>query len=116
VFRHFAGHIKDGLIPNRIPGGYNSSDAPLWFIYSLGKYFEKNKDPGSYKKARGYVENILSGYPDSEVATLDGALISVQPETTWMDTRYTERKGKPVEINALWINALKISGGMGLKL
>ena len=116
VFRHFAVHIKDGLIPNRIPGGYNSSDAPLWFIYSLGKYFEKNKDPGFYKEARGYVENILSGYPDSEVAALDGALISVQPETTWMDTRYTERKGKPVEINALWINALKISGGMGLKL
>ena len=43
VFRHFAKHIKNGLIPNRIPGGYDSSDAPLWFIYALGKYFEKTE-------------------------------------------------------------------------
>jgi len=113
VFRHFARHIKGGLIPNRIPGGYSSSDAPLWFIYALGKYFEKTEDPGFFKEAKAYVEDILTGYPDSEVAALDGSLIAVQPVTTWMDTRYTERKGKPVEVNALWINALKISDGMG---
>jgi|SRR5271157_42989 len=114
VFRHFARHIQGGLIPNRIPGEYNSSDAPLWFIYALDKYFLKKEDADFYRESRAYIENILSGYPDSEVATLDGALISVQPVTTWMDTRYTERKGKPVEINALWINALNISDEMGL--
>jgi glycogen debranching enzyme len=113
VFRYFARQMKNGLIPNRIPGGYNSSDAPLWFIYSLGKYFEKRRDPGFYAESRGYVESILSGYPYSEVATLDGTLISVWPITTWMDTINTERKGKPVEINALWINALKIYDNMG---
>ncbi|BAI62455.1 putative amylo-alpha-1,6-glucosidase [Methanocella paludicola SANAE] len=114
VFRHFARHIKNGLIPNRIPGGYNSSDAPLWFIYALGKYFEKRNDTAFYREANGYVESIMNGYPESEAATLDGSLISTAPETTWMDTRYTGRKGKAVEVNALWVNALEIAEGMGL--
>ncbi len=115
VFRHFARHIKNGLIPNRIPGGYDSSDAPLWFIYALGKYFEKKKDVEFYKESKAYVENIIDGYADSEAAKLDGALITVAPMSTWMDTKFTERKGKPVEVNALWINALKIAVKMGLK-
>ncbi len=114
VFRHFGKQIKGGLMPNRIPGGYNSSDAPLWFVYALGKYFEKRDDPAFLHEAKGYVENILAGYPESEAATLDGALVSSAPETTWMDTRYTVRKGKAVEVNALWINALEIAEGMGL--
>jgi glycogen debranching enzyme len=115
VFRHFARHIKGGLMPNRIPGGYNSSDAPLWFIHALGKYFEKSDDKAFFREAKGYVEDILDGYPRSEVATLDGTLISSAPETTWMDTRYTERKGKAVEVNALWINALELADTMELE-
>jgi predicted glycogen debranching enzyme len=114
VFRHYAVHIRNGLIPNRIPGGYNSSDAPLWFVYALGKYFEKRDDPAFLREAKGYIESILGGYPESEAATLDGALISSAPETTWMDTRYTGRKGKAVEVNALWVNALDIAERMGL--
>jgi glycogen debranching enzyme len=116
VFRHFAGLIKNGLIPNRIPGGYNSSDAPLWFIYALGKYFENREDVPFYKESRSYVEKILSGYPESEVARLDGALITVEPETTWMDTPFTPRRGKPVEVNALWIHALNVADEMGVAI
>jgi glycogen debranching enzyme len=112
VFRHFARYIKKGLIPNRIPGGYNSSDAPLWFIYALGKYFEKRDDPAFLRDAKSYVEKILSGYPESDVATLDGALVSVAAESTWMDTPHTARKGKAVEVNALWIKALELAGQM----
>ncbi len=115
VFRHFARYIKNGLIPNRIPGGYDSSDAPLWFVYALGKYFEKKKDDEFFKESKEYVEKIISGYPDSKTAEQDGALIVVAPTSTWMDTRFTERKGKPVEVNALWINALNIAVKMGLK-
>ena len=68
-----------------------------------------------FRESKGYVEKIMSGYPNSEVAELDGALVTVAPMSTWMDTQYTERKGKPVEVNALWINALKIAEQMGLK-
>lgn len=116
VFRHFAKLMKNGLIPNRIPGGYNSSDAPLWFIYSLGKYFDKVDDDAFYRESKGYVEQILSGYPESEVAKQDGALIAVVPETTWMDTQFTHRKGKPVEVNALWIKALELAEKMEVEL
>jgi glycogen debranching enzyme len=116
VFRYFAGLIKKGLIPNRIPGGYNSSDAPLWFIYALGKYFEKTEDAAFYDESREYVERIISAYPSSEVARLDGALIAVQPETTWMDTPFTPREGKPVEINALWVHALQLADKMGVAM
>jgi glycogen debranching enzyme len=116
VFRHFARLIKNGLIPNRIPGGYNSSDAPLWFVYALGKYFEKREDAPFYKESKPYVEKILSGYPDSEVARLDGGLISAEPGTTWMDTPFTPRGGKPVEVNALWIRALTIAEDMGVAM
>lgn len=112
AFRHFGRHIEKGLMPNRIPGGYNSSDAPLWFVYAIGKYFGKRDDPAFLRESKVYVENLLSGYPDSEVASLDGALISSAPETTWMDTRYTGRKGKAVEVNALWINALEVADQM----
>jgi predicted glycogen debranching enzyme len=112
VFRYFAGLVKGGLIPNSIPGGHNSSDAPLWFIYALGKYFEKNEDADFYDESKGYVETILSGYPDSEVSRLDDSLITVEPGTTWMDTPFTPRKGKPVEVNALWIHALKVADKM----
>ncbi|MDI6897535.1 amylo-alpha-1,6-glucosidase [Methanocella conradii] len=115
VFRYFAGHIKGGLVPNRIPGGYNSSDAPLWFIYALGKYFEKAEDPKFLEESKEYVENIMSGYPDSEAARLEGALISVKPETTWMDTPFTPRMGKPVEVNALWVNAIQVAEKMGVE-
>ncbi len=116
VFRRFAGYMKKGLIPNRIPGGYNSSDAPLWFIYALGKYFEKTEDSQFYRDSKGYVEDILSGYPNSEIAKLDGPLVTVAPETTWMDTPHTGRSGKPVEVNALWINALRLADKMGLAI
>jgi glycogen debranching enzyme len=115
IFRKFARLIKGGLIPNRIPGGYNSSDAPLWYINALGKYFEKREDAPFLKESRAYVEEILSGYPESEAARLEGGLISVEPETTWMDTRFTPRSGKPVEVNALWAHALAIAEEMGVE-
>jgi glycogen debranching enzyme len=115
IFRYFGRRIRGGLLPNRIPGGYNSSDAPLWFIYALGKYFEKADDEAFLKEARGYVEAIMGDYHRSEVSALDGALISVRPETTWMDTPFTPRMGKPVEVNALWANALQVAEKLGVE-
>ncbi len=115
IFRYFGRLIKGGLLPNRIPGGYNSSDAPLWFIYALGRYFEKADDEAFQEEARGYVEAIMGEYHRSGVAALDGALIAVRPETTWMDTPFTPRMGKPVEVNALWANALQVAEKMGVE-
>ncbi len=108
VFLYFARKIKDGLIPNRVfeEPTYNSSDSSLWFIYALDRYMRKTKDFEFLYRLKVYVESILEEYPYSDVARLKGRLISVKPQTTWMDTRFTPREGFPVEINALWINAL----------
>ncbi len=115
VFRFFALHIKNGLIPNRLPDNYNSSDASLWFIYALRKYFEKTGDSGFLKEMKPYIEQIIINYPESEVAKLDKGLISVKACTTWMDTKFTPREGKPIEINALWINALRFAEVIGVE-
>jgi len=108
VFRFFVRQMKNGVIPN-VLDKYNSSDASLWFIYALVKYFKKRKDKKFLSQMKPYIEEVLTKYPESDVAELDRYLISVKPCSTWMDTRYTPREGKPVEINALWINALKFA-------
>ena len=63
---------------------------------------------------RPVIAGILKKYPASAVATLDHDLISVIPQSTWMDTPFTPREGKPVEINALWIHALNEAESMGI--
>jgi glycogen debranching enzyme len=108
VFLYFVRRMKNGIIPNRVLGkpSYNSSDSSLWFIYALDRYMRKTNDTEFFYRLRAYIESILEEYPNSEVARLKGSMISVAPQTTWMDTRFTPRNGKAIEINALWINAL----------
>jgi predicted glycogen debranching enzyme len=61
------------------------------------------------------IGSILEKYPFSPVASLDHNLISVVPKSTWMDTEFTPREGKPVEINALWVNVLSEAEAMGIE-
>ncbi len=116
VFRFFVKHMKNGLILNRVPDTYHSSDAPLWFIYALSKYFEYRQDDEFLTEMRPYIEETLLKYPESDVAELDNHLISVKPYSTWMDTRFTPREGKPIEINALWIKALEFAEDIRIDL
>ncbi|MDD1678566.1 MAG: amylo-alpha-1,6-glucosidase [Methanomicrobiales archaeon] len=106
VFRYFARRMKRGLIPNRIPDSYHSSDATLWFVWALGEYERYGGRRAFIAEMKPYLEEIMARYGESEIASLDGDLIRVTPQSTWMDTAWTPREGKPVEINALWIHAL----------
>lgn len=114
LFKYFAARAKRGIIPNRVPDSYHSSDATLWFLWALKgaccsigmEYFRE--------EAKRYVEELLHSYGESEVAALDGALIEVAPRSTWMDTVFTPREGKPVEVNALWIEALEFAEAIGV--
>jgi glycogen debranching enzyme len=115
VFRYFTQRMKGGVIPNRLPDSYFSSDASLWFLYALEKYDEKWHDEAFLREMRPYIEEIMVSYPKSNVARLDGALISVSPATTWMDTLYSPRDGKPIEINALWAQALGFAERLGIQ-
>ncbi|MGA2919212.1 amylo-alpha-1,6-glucosidase [Methanoregula sp.] len=114
VLRRLAQKIDGGVIPNRFPDNYHSSDASLWFIYALGRYRRHWGDDRFIAGMRPVVAEILEQYPGSGVATLDHDLIRVVPGSTWMDTVFTPREGKPVEINALWIHALDEAESMGI--
>ncbi len=114
VLRCLSGHMVAGVIPNRFPDNYHSSDASLWFIHALGRYHNRWGDDSFIRSMVPVISEILDHYPASPVATLDHGLISVAPRSTWMDTPFTPREGKPVEINALWINALQWADSLGI--
>ncbi len=115
VLHRLADKEKNGLIPNRFPENYHSSDASLWFIHALVQYRRRWGDDLFIEKTKPVIERILLNYPSSDVAALDHNLIAVVPQSTWMDTAFTPRKGKPVEINALWVQALHEADSMGIQ-
>jgi len=123
ILRTFAYYIKDGLIPNMFPehsneGRYNTADATLWFFHALDRYLLATGDLVTLRllipKLREIIEFHLHGtrYGIS-VDPADGLLRQGQEhlQLTWMDAKVgdwvvTPRRGKAVEINALWYNAL----------
>ncbi len=125
ILRTFAGHIRDGLIPNLFPEGesegvYNTADATMWFFHALDRYLEETGD-------RELLRDLLPKLVDIVRHHLAGTRfgIGVDPadgllrqgaegyQLTWMDAKVdgwvvTPRRGKAVEINALWYNALRL--------
>lgn len=108
VFRWHLAHQKSGLILNRYPYSYNSSDATLWFFWALFQYIQKLPGSPFVATIRHELEELISEYPQNGVALLEGNLIRVVNGSTWMDTPATPRGGMPIEINALWILALEL--------
>nr|WP_304767322.1 amylo-alpha-1,6-glucosidase [Candidatus Burarchaeum sp.] len=121
--------MKHGFVPNFVDekGGaaYNSADASLWFVLALYRYLEATHDEKFAAGEMGdYVHAIIEGYTGGEhksiVEDKDG-LIVCGPRLTWMDAGtderpYTPRAGKPVEINALWYNCLRIAQLLAMKI
>ena len=125
ILRTFASYVRDGLIPNMFPDGskqglYHTADATLWYFHALHRYFEFSKDRTTLKLLLptliDIVEHHLRGTRfNIRVDPDDGLLAEGAPDyqLTWMDAKMgdwvvTPRRGKPVEINALWYNALKL--------
>jgi predicted glycogen debranching enzyme len=128
ILRTFARHVRDGLIPNLFPEGdreglYHTADATLWFFHALHRYIEVTGD-------RVTLDLLLPTLLDIVDHHLQGTRfgIGVDPEDgllkqgaegyqlTWMDAKVdgwvvTPRRGKAVEINALWYNALMLLEG-----
>ena len=128
ILRTFAHYVRDGLIPNMFPdrqkeGLYHTADATLWFFHALGRYFEKSEDRITLRQLLptliDIVEHHLRGTKfNIHVDPEDGLLVQGQEgyQLTWMDAKMgdwvvTPRRGKAVEINALWFNALKLLEG-----
>jgi predicted glycogen debranching enzyme len=125
ILRSFASYQKDGLIPNLFPEGddeglYHTADASLWFIHAVGRYLESTGDRATLRavlpQLREIVERHLTGTRFGiGMDHGDGLLRQGAPgyQLTWMDAKVgdwvvTPRRGKAVEINALWYNALRL--------
>lgn len=122
VFARFAGAIRDGLVPNRFEEGagaaYNSVDASLWMIRALRLYERAARDTGfalsMLPAVEGIVESLAAGTLYGIHAGVGGLLHagSEGTQVTWMDASpggvpVTPRQGYPVEVNALWVEALR---------
>jgi predicted glycogen debranching enzyme len=125
IIETFVSHMDRGLIPNRFPdssGGaeYNTIDATLWMFEAARKYYEYSDD-GHFitmllPKLRESIKHHLDGTHFGIKADTDGLLQGGAEgvQLTWMDAKVggrviTPRRGKPVEVNALWYNALRIA-------
>ncbi len=124
ILQTFANHEKNGVIPNFIADegegdSFNSADATLWFFWGLQQYVAYGgKIETVREKFLPVMERIISSIRDGSnpvLKLLENGLISCGDEhtqLTWMDANsngqpVTPRYGCPVEINALWYNALR---------
>jgi glycogen debranching enzyme len=129
ILTTFARSASEGMIPNRFPDGsetpdYNTVDATLWMFVAGWRLFKETGD-------REFVERELLPVFESVIewhrrgtrygirVDADGLLMAGVPgvQLTWMDAKVgdwvvTPRSGKPVEINALWYNALRIAAAL----
>jgi predicted glycogen debranching enzyme len=123
ILRTFAHHVRDGLIPNHFPEGenegrYHTADATLWFFHAIDRYLAASGDrellrtllPTLTEIAERHLAGTRFGI---HVDPRDGLLHQGEPgyQLTWMDAKVgdwvvTPRRGKAVEVNALWYNAL----------
>lgn len=120
----FARYVDGGMLPNDFPdaGGrpeYNTVDAALWYFEAVRQYFAATQDTATLVKLFPVLEEMIKAHLNgtryqTHVDETDGLLYAGEPgvQLTWMDAKagdwvVTPRIGKPVEINALWYNALE---------
>ncbi len=128
ILRTFAYYIRYGLIPNMFPEGkneglYHTADATLWFFHALDRYLECTGDRTTLRiilpKLVEIVDLHIRGTRFGIRVDANDALLCQGAQgfqLTWMDAKVedwvvTPRRGKAVEINALWYNALRLLEG-----
>ena len=125
ILLEFSNHLSEGMLPNRFPdfgseAEYNTVDATLWYFEAIRAFAEKTGDydfvrENLYEKLAETIAWHLRGTRYQIHVDTDGLLYAGEEgvQLTWMDAKIgdwvvTPRIGKPVEIQALWYNALKI--------
>lgn len=133
ILETFALHISVGMLPNRFPDSgeapeYNTVDATLWYFEAIRAYYAATGDLDLVSTLYPHLADILSWHVRGtryqiHMDPSDGLIFAGEPgvQLTWMDAKVddwvvTPRIGKPVEINALWYNALRIMGEFSLLL
>jgi len=122
ILRTYARFVSEGMLPNQFPAAgvapaYNSVDAALWYFKAVRQYFEATNDIGLLHELYPALEGIIEAHMRGtrfhiHVDPADGLLFAGEPgvQLTWMDAKVngrvvTPRIGKPIEVNALWLNA-----------
>jgi predicted glycogen debranching enzyme len=120
----FARYVDGGMLPNNFldaggPPEYNTVDAALWFFEAVRQYFAATQDTATLRELFPVMTQMISAHLAGTRYQIhedesDGLLYAGEPgvQLTWMDAKVgdwvvTPRIGKPVEINALWFNALE---------
>jgi 4-alpha-glucanotransferase len=133
ILETFASFVSQGMLPNVFPGAgdraeYNTADASLWFFEAWRAYFQATADLAALREALPVLSDMIGWYRKGTrygigVDPADGLLKAgaAGVQLTWMDAKVgdwvvTPRIGKPVEINALWYNALRVMGDFARRL
>jgi len=126
ILRTFAHYVRDGLIPNMFPEGdraglYHTADATMWFFHAMDRYLDATDDRETLRRLLPTLQQILARHIEGTrfgigMDARDGLLAQGAEgyQLTWMDAKVddwvvTPRRGKTVEINALWYNALVLT-------
>jgi predicted glycogen debranching enzyme len=129
ILRTYARYVDRGMLPNCFPDAgeapqYNTADATLWMFQALDDYLQARRDPELARELFPILMSIIHAHAAGTrygiaVDPADGLLRAGEAGTqlTWMDAKhgdqvFTPRLGKPVEINALWLNALSVTAGL----
>ena len=129
ILRSFSRYVDGGMLPNNFSdvGGrpdYNTVDAAFWYIEAIRQYYEATQDRQTLIALFPTMLQIIDAHLKGtrygiRVDESDGLLYAGEPgiQLTWMDARVdglevTPRTGKPIEINALWYNALQTLAGL----
>ncbi|MGD8998437.1 MAG: amylo-alpha-1,6-glucosidase, partial [Anaerolineae bacterium] len=133
ILRTFARYVDRGMLPNRFPDEgerpeYNTADATLWYFEALRTYYAATDDDALLRDLFPVLQDIIEWHERGTRHNIhldpeDGLLYAGEPgvQLTWMDAKIgewvvTPRIGKPVEINALWYNALRIMAHFARRL
>ena len=125
ILRTFGHYVRDGLIPNMFPEGtkeglYHTADATLWFFHAIHRYLVSTNDRSTLRQLLPTLKSIVQHHVGGTrfgiaIDPADGLLRQGAQgyQLTWMDAKVddwvvTPRRGKAVEINALWYNALRL--------
>ena len=133
ILQTFGHYVKNGLLPNHFPEGwtdavYNTVDATFWYFHAIDRYLEMTHDTKVLELLYPTLQHIIDAHIKGtdfgiHMYPQDGLIVAAAEgfQLTWMDAKVDEwvvtpRRGKPVEIQALWYNALKLMASWSQKL
>ncbi|WP_427160417.1 amylo-alpha-1,6-glucosidase [Aliinostoc sp. HNIBRCY26] len=133
ILRTFAKYVNQGMLPNRFPDAgeepeYNTVDATLWYFEAVRAYYSATKDDHLLAELFGVLAEIINWHCrgtryNIHLDPADGLLYAgvAGVQLTWMDAKVgdwvvTPRIGKPIEVNALWYNALRTMANFARQL